>query len=193
MRVAVPVDRDAFDVLHREEREAVVGQPAVEEASDARMIQRRQHLPLLAEAADDARIQVHTASHELERDALVELAVVSLREVDGAHPTFADQPLDAVGADALRCRDDRYDVVRHERSAEPGGGRVEHGVGALSGLEDRRHLAEKVGFARALPLEIRLALGRRQVEGRVEQRLDPAPPFRIGHADPGRSTASPSP
>ena len=102
---AVLGDRLALDVLHREVRQAVLGDAAVEQARDARVVERREDLPLLAEPADHPGVQVGAAPHQLERDPLVELAVVPVGEEHGAHPALADDPLDPVGPDPLGQRD----------------------------------------------------------------------------------------
>ena len=50
-----------------------------------RVLERREHLPLDAEAALEIRIG-HRAADNLDRHLLLELAVDALGEVDGAHP-----------------------------------------------------------------------------------------------------------
>src|ERR1044071_4379411 len=93
MRAAVLVDRNAVDELHRQERQPVRRAAAVDEPRDVRMLERGEDLPLLAEALHERLAD--SAAHELDRDALRELAVAD-REKDRSHSAAAELTHDAI-------------------------------------------------------------------------------------------------
>ena len=115
VRVAVPVERHAVDVLHGEERLAVVGEAAVEQAGDVRVVQAGKDLALALEALDD-RPRRGAPSDELEGNPLLELSIRPLGEEDGAHPATAQRPQDAVRPDALALG--RQDAGRQQVSGQ---------------------------------------------------------------------------
>src|SRR5262245_32464436 len=78
-------DRGALDVLHHEVRTPVGRDPAVEESRDAGMLQPGENLPLGEEPPEDL-----AARHDLDGNALLELPVGALAEVDDTHPAAAD-------------------------------------------------------------------------------------------------------
>ena len=98
--LAVPVDRDALDVLHHEVGRAVRGLPAVDEARDRRVIERGQDLPLAAET-DQVLGGQRPAPHDLDRDALLVAVVVTDGEVNGPHPAAADLADQAIRAEPV--------------------------------------------------------------------------------------------
>ena len=89
VRVAVGGDRLAFDVLHHEVRQAVVGRAAVDQARDVRMIELRQDLPFGAEAPQNV-IRIEAAPDEFERDLLAVFVVGPGGEIDRAKSAPAD-------------------------------------------------------------------------------------------------------
>ncbi len=78
-----------FDVLHDEIRQAVLGRVAVQQARDVRVIEAREDLPLVAEAAQHG-LRIHAALDELDRDLLLVLPVGAPGEIDRAHAAAAD-------------------------------------------------------------------------------------------------------
>ena len=86
--VAILRKRDAFDILHDEERPAALGRAAVEHLGDVRMIHYRQGLPLRLEARQDG-FRVHSRFDQFQRH----LAANRLRllgDPDRSHTPFAD-------------------------------------------------------------------------------------------------------
>ena len=75
--LAVAVDRLALDQLHREVGQALLGDPAVHQPRDPRVLQQRQDPPLLDEAPEHAGPAL---MDHLDRDPLLELPVVPLAE-----------------------------------------------------------------------------------------------------------------
>ena len=71
--------------IHGEPRPPIGSDAAVDEASDVRVAQAGEDLPL-GEKAPVRLDGVEAAPHELERDALLELTVGALGDVDRAHP-----------------------------------------------------------------------------------------------------------
>ena len=55
MRVAVPADRLAFHILEDEEREPVIGCPAVDQAREVGLGELRENLPFVSEAAQESQ------------------------------------------------------------------------------------------------------------------------------------------
>ena len=92
----IACDRYAVDILHHEVRKSGRGGATIEEASDVRVIQPREELTLLLKAF--LRVEEGLRQH-LERHLLRECAVAPLGQIDGAHPTFAEQANQTVGAD----------------------------------------------------------------------------------------------
>ncbi len=91
----------ALDVLERQEPGAVGGAPALDEAGDPRMLERRQDAHLVAEAAQGVRRQ---AIDDFEGDRAPEVGGLLFSEVDAAHAAAAELAEDAIGADPLRRR-----------------------------------------------------------------------------------------
>ena len=98
--IAVGRNRLARHVLHREVGPAVGGDAAIEEARDVGMLQPRQNLPL-AEKAPVNLTAEGPASHELQRNLLLELAVGTIGQEHAAHAAMADLPDQAVRSDAI--------------------------------------------------------------------------------------------
>src|SRR5690606_7705447 len=77
-RVTVVRDPLALDILHREERTAVIGDTAIEQPRDVRVFEPRQDLPL-AQEPPDRLARVGPAPDQLERVPLLELTVIAVR------------------------------------------------------------------------------------------------------------------
>jgi hypothetical protein len=113
---AVVDNQLALDVLHREERQPVIGGPAVKQAGNVGVFEARENLPFVPEPPHD-RIGVHAALEHLHRDALLKHVVVAHAQVDGTHPTpaqLADQavrPDPHVADQLLRGSDSRAGLV----------------------------------------------------------------------------------
>ncbi len=105
--VGVAIDRRAVDVLHHEVRQSLRGGPAIKEARDMRMVQGREHLPLVTEAAND-EVRVHAAADHLDGDRMREIAGM-VPEVDRAHAAASEAAVDHVRAD--RAADVRVVLV----------------------------------------------------------------------------------
>lgn len=103
-RVRVLGDRQAFDPLHHDVREAVRRQAAVEELGDVRVAQTRQDAALQHKLLG-GRGREQAATHQLDRHGLVEAALDPLAAIDLAHAALADEFDQAIGADALGRRD----------------------------------------------------------------------------------------
>jgi hypothetical protein len=142
--------------------------------------ERREDLPFLPEPADDPRVEVRSAAHQLERDLLVEMAVVPVGEEHRAHSALADHPLDPIGPDAVGHRHPRLAGDLRNDRRDLGRGSVEQRGRTFPRLENFQNLGPQGGIVGAFPLKKRAPVGARQVEHRVEQLLDPLPPVRAG-------------
>ena len=87
-------ERLAFEVLHDDERRAVLGDLDVEHARDVWALELHEGAGLALEARDHVGLVHRLAAQELERDVLVEAQVT--REHDDAHAASPDQTIDAV-------------------------------------------------------------------------------------------------
>ena len=96
--VAVPIDGEPVDVLHREVGRAVVGGAAVDQPRDVRVIEVGEDLPFGPEPLFDDRRLERRADH-LDRDLLLVRIVGADAKVDGAHPAAADFAHQPVRAD----------------------------------------------------------------------------------------------
>jgi hypothetical protein len=86
--VAVGVDRLALDVLHHQVGQPILGRAAVDQAGDARVVERRERLPLAAEALEDV-LGIHAPLDDLDRHALREVVVGARGEVHRPIPPEA--------------------------------------------------------------------------------------------------------
>ena len=82
--VAVAVDRLPLDVLHQEERQAVLRAAAVEQSGDVRVVDVSEDLTFGAESTQDL-VGGHPRPDDLCGDPPLELAVGAGGQVDGAH------------------------------------------------------------------------------------------------------------
>jgi hypothetical protein len=90
--------RHAVDVLHHDVRLAVVGLAAVEQMRDVGMVELRQDLALLAQAA--LPVLGRKAADQLDRDALLEAAVGAFGKQHRTHAAGAEFAQHAPGAEA---------------------------------------------------------------------------------------------
>jgi hypothetical protein len=97
--IAVRGDRRAVNVLHDEKRDAPVCDAAVQQLSNAVMLERRENLSL-GEKATMQVVGIGACAEQFDRDALLILSIVALGEVDDAHAATAKLAYDAVCADA---------------------------------------------------------------------------------------------
>ncbi len=174
MLVAVPIDRRALDVLHREPGQAVLGDPAVHEAGDAGVIEQRKDLPLLEEPADEG-VARRTGAHQLQCDALAELRVVALGEVHRAHAAAAQLAQDAVRPDPLGRQRGLAELVRGEQAGrELGGWPRKEALRLLHEAEQPHHDGARLGAHVGARDESGPRVGR-PVERRFQQRVRLAP------------------
>ena len=167
--VAVPGERHAFDQLHREVGQPVGGHPALEEPRDAGMLEQRQDPALLEEAAEHPR---RAPLDELDRGALLELAVGPLTEVHRPHAAPAEQPDDAPGADALggAALGEEGGVEQRARHRQ---GRLEEALAAVR-VQQAQHLRVDLGVVAGGALGERHLLVGGDVEQGVEDGVDAA-------------------
>src|SRR5215831_12845438 len=100
MLVAVLVDRIAVDEFQREVRRAARTHPAVEQARNARVVERRENLSLGAEALV-VDLRVEPRAQQLERNTLLERAIGTLGQEDSRHAAAPDLLYDPVRTDPL--------------------------------------------------------------------------------------------
>ena len=93
--VAVARDGPAVDELHREERQPVVGDTAVEQSRDVGMLQARQDAALGAETRQNG-IRVHSMLDDFEGDALLELPIGTLGQIHHTHAAASHRPNQSV-------------------------------------------------------------------------------------------------
>ena len=87
--VAMLIDGSAFDVLHHQVWQSLLGAAAVQELHDIGVIERRQRLPLVAETTQDF-LAVEAGPHNLDGDALAVLVVSPQGGVDDCHAAMPD-------------------------------------------------------------------------------------------------------
>ena len=132
-----------------------------------RVLQAREDLALDEEAP--VRVGVHPSQgKELDGDALLELAVRALGEVDGAHAATAEEALEPVGADAPADHVRRPGRLGARRHAA--GEVVEVVVRLLRGREERAHLGQRLRVV-ALAREERVAFVGGELESPGEELL----------------------
>jgi hypothetical protein len=124
-------------------------------------------MPLLEEAPHQTG---HWIANQLDRNALLELSVGSLAEVDLSHSAFADGAHDAKRSDVHR-RFGRLRPLKRE-CPEVNGGGVQNASRAAVGAQQLQHLGTQ-GFVIAThPVDEGGLLGRRNIEYRVEDGID---------------------
>ena len=159
--VGIAIDRRAVDVLHHEVRQSLGRGAAVEEARDMRMVQGREHLPLVTEAADD-QVRVHAAADHLDGDRMREIAGM-VAEVDRAHAAAPEAAVDHVRAD--RAADVRVALVVFGRRVD--GRRRDEQTRIGLGGEQRLDFRAQLRIAGALRIEHGGALRRGSLRARA--------------------------
>ena len=167
--VGVAIDRRAGDVLHHEVGKPLRRGAAIEEAGDVGMVQRREHLPLVAEATHD-EVGIHAAADHLDRDRMREVAGMA-REVDGAHSAAAEAAVDHVCAD--RAAEVRIVALVLIAGVDCRGRDEQTRVGI--GGEQRLDFRAQFRVAGAVRLENGGAFIRRRIEGERQDLFDPGP------------------
>ena len=175
MGVTVLGDRHAVDVLHREVRLSRVAHAAVEQACDVRMVEAREDLTLRSEPPIDL-VGVHPALDELERDALLELAVRPLRQIHGAHATAPELPDNAIWANENAGHQLRVlvGVAHQERRGELRRGRFQEAHSPARD-ENRLDVGAQRRVAGARFVEVAGAISDWHVQQRVDEWLDSLP------------------
>ena len=179
---AVVEQRNACDVLHHEVRLALLGRAAVDQPSDAGVLQRGRDLALVSEPLQDLRAR-HPGAHELDGDLLLELVVGAPRQIHLAHAAVPDLLEDLVGADAL-TEPPAGPLRRLERRRPAGAGDVEELPVPLVRRQQRLHLAGKRRVSGGCRRDVGGTLDRGQRERGVEDVLG-APPVLGSHGGGG--------
>src|SRR5438067_1395874 len=111
--VAPEIDALSFYVIHHEIRQSLFRAPAVNQPGDRRMIERRENIALLAEAAQHVRL-AKSGPHNLDGYLLVNNTVIARRQVNRAHPAASEFPQDQIGSHAPPFHA-RHGILRHAR------------------------------------------------------------------------------
>ena len=162
--VAVAIDRLTLDVLHHQERQAVVGRSAVDQRRDVRMLEPGQHASLTVEAGEDLA-GIEPGTEQLDRDLLVEGAVGAFGEVDVPHAARTDPSHQAPRTDLLADLGIRGGLASRRRPEELSG--------ALVGVEQRVDLGAQRDVTCAGSFEVVVALAPTQFDRLFEETLDP--------------------
>ena len=156
---AVTRDRLAVDELQHEEGLAVGRRAAVEQASDVRMIEPREDLPLAQEAPPDP-LGVETGLQKLQRHALLELPVAALGDPDLSHAAAPEKRHEDVGTDSLAS-------LGRARILDPrrvrGHASLEETAGVRVGGEEVSHENREIGVGDAERVQASRGLGGRQL------------------------------
>ncbi len=102
-RVAPDAQRLAADQFHHHVRRAVFQRRGIQQARDARMVQRREHLAFEREAPQQGRVE-RLATQQLDRDFLFDQPIGAGRTEHPAHAAAADHLLQLVDACATAGR-----------------------------------------------------------------------------------------
>ncbi len=98
---AIVGNGQSFDVFHHHVRALIVGDAAVVEPRDARMLQARENLSF---GFESLQLRDRLASQQLDRDSMFEVALRAGRLVYVAHATVPDQTHDAPNAETRTGR-----------------------------------------------------------------------------------------
>ncbi|HEX7768551.1 MAG TPA: hypothetical protein VF422_00825 [Dokdonella sp.] len=166
---------------------AAVGDAAVDEARDARMLQQGEDAPLACEALA-LQGAFEPGAHELQRDLLRVRAIGALGQPDDGHAATAEFTQQPPGADLLACSRRLGNVLEGLGVLQPV--LLQHCV--LEESADARLACEQVeherGDARIAGLRAHpgFAIGCGSVERGVEQALDRIPAWGVrgGHRSP---------
>ena len=179
VRVGVRRDRRAVDVLHHQVRRALRCVAGIDQAGDVGMREAGEDVALGREA--EGAVRARRASHQLQRDALLVLAVVALGQVDGAHAAVAEDVHHPPRAEA--DTDERIRVGPRLASASWTSRSILERVLRPVGGEHRVDLGTQTAVCAAHAVEIASALTLRQLERTLERCVEARPPVRI----PGQS------
>ncbi len=172
--VAVAVDRLAFDVLEREPRQAVGGDPSVQQLGDMGMVEGGEYLTLVQEPPDEPRVG-DAPAQELEGDATTVLIVVPLGEVHDPHAAASRLTHDPVRPDPAAGGEVRHRLILEQRLEV---GRRGSGQGfAQSWVQDEQAFdrGAQLGVSLTGDVEVVAPGGRADLERPVQQRLDGLP------------------
>jgi hypothetical protein len=172
--IGVGIDRLSIDVLHHEERLAVLGGTAIQEPGNVGVLEGRQDLPLGPEPGDHLG-GVHSPLDELDRDLLLEQPVRTSAQVDRAHAPPAQLSHRPVGAEAA-ADGRRLVLIRPRAQAGDGGVLDDPGGPLVRGKESVDLFAERLVSLAGGVQEFR-ALGPRLLDRRVKEGLQPLPAF----------------
>lgn len=169
LSLAVLIDRLAVDQLHGEVRDSLARDAAIDQTSDARMLEQRQNASFREKAADDAGRAV---LDQLERDPLVELPVGALAEEHASHPAAPDLAYDSEGSDSVGYRSADGGRRFEQRRGDPGGWRFENAAVAMIRAHELEHLVTQVLVPAARAIDEGRALSGGNVDGGVEEGID---------------------
>jgi len=99
----ISVDRLSLDVFHDEEEAAGGGMAGVDYMNDGGVLEGGEELPLGEEALAPNGAEA-IAAQQFDGDLLLQFAIDTLGEIDGAHPSAAEQGEDAIRAEVIAGR-----------------------------------------------------------------------------------------
>ena len=173
------------NVFEREIRLTLRSGTAVEQARDVGMLEARQDLTLVAEAIEQL-LGGEAGAHQLQRGALGEAALDTLRQIDRAHAALCQQSADPPGAELASELSVAGDlrVGLGQRREQLRRVRMHAGCKLLArvGVEQRAHLLAQRRILAAFS-EKRLARRGRQVHQAIKQGARALPALRI-HESP---------
>ena len=140
---AMLVDRQALDVLQCQERLAVRGDTGVVETGDARVLQRREDVPLARETLRKGTAGL-ADRRQLERNLAIQLPVGPLGPPDLAHAARTEPAEQAIRADGV---------------ARGAAGSIDRGLGARKGREIGAAVEQVGGLAPDGPASRRRSVG----------------------------------
>ena len=158
--LAVIGDRHALDVFQRQVGLALAADAGIEQACDVGVFEAREDLALTGEAQPQVGVG-QPGAQQLQRDPALVQPIRAGRQPDQAHPAFAQQGLELVGADP-HAGFQLAGLVDQRL--------VDEAVAFLFQREQRLELARGVGIIRAQDLQLVRARLRLQLQQDVEQR-----------------------
>jgi hypothetical protein len=157
----VPIDGRAFDELHHQVRDAVVGLTSVEEARDVRVVERGQDPALAAKTL--RMVGARDRAGQFDGDAPVEVPVGAARQQHQPHATAAHDALDFVGPDAAPYPARLVGVARLAYRAVHRAAQGRGGVYVR--VQERLHFAPQLVIAGARLIEVGGAVVPRKGDG----------------------------
>ena len=179
--VAVLIDGLPLDGLEHEVGQTILGGTTVVQLGDVGMIQGGEDLPLVAEAAQDV-LGVHAALEDLDGHLTLEVGVVAVRQVHGAHTSLAEAPVDLVVAEHLPLPGHGIALPGEHVRGLGADGILEEAPGALQAGEQLLDALDEVGLVGVALFQKRNASLGIELEGLLKQLLDPWPAL-IPHED----------